>query len=89
MCEAAGMTVGSWRSGWEQGWGLECSSMEGLHLWELELACRVGNTCWEQRKGAFWGVGMCLNAGEQRDKLGHPEDVGKVGAAQIQGPALH
>lgn len=59
MCEAAGMTMGSWRSGWKQGWGLECSSMEGLHLWELGVAHRVGNNCWEQRKGAS-GVLGCV-----------------------------
>lgn len=39
MCEAARMTMGCWRSGWEQGRGLEISSVQGLHLWKLGLAC--------------------------------------------------
>lgn len=96
MCEAAGMTVGSWRSGWEQGQGLECSSMEGLHLWKLGLARSAttlshrGRECLlEAEERSFWGVRICLNAGEQRDKLRHPKDVRKGGTGQIQGPALH
>lgn len=95
MCEAARMTVGSWRSGWEQGWGLKCSSTEGLHLWKLglahsarTLAHRGREDILEAEERSFWGVGICLNTGEQRDKLGHTKDVGKGGTAQIQGPAL-
>lgn len=69
MCEAAGMTVGSWRSGWGQGWGLERSSMEGLHLWELGLAhgagtlSRSGRECLlEAEEGKLlgcWGLSEC------------------------------
>lgn len=84
MCEAGRMTVGSWRSGWEQGLGLECSSTEGLHLWKLGLAhsgrtlsCRDRGYLLEAEERSFWGVGICLHAGEQRDKLGHPKGVEK------------
>lgn len=96
MCEAAGITMGSWRSGWEQGWGLQCSSVEGLLLWELGVAhgarivvCRGREYLLEAEERRFGRVGICLNAREQRDTQGHPKNVGKGGTAQVQGPALH